>query len=106
MFLLAYALAILAAALRDVVQLVGFLLSIGIFMSPVLFPMSLFPAAWRWVLWFNPMTPVVAGLQSVLLQGAWPGPMVWAVLALWIGASLLLLSVLVRRSRDQLVDWL
>ena len=41
-----------------------------------------------------------------MLQGAWPGPMVWAVLALWIGASLLLLSVLVRRSRDQLVDWL
>jgi lipopolysaccharide transport system permease protein len=105
-FLLAYVLAIMAAALRDVVQLVGFLLSIGIFMSPVLFPMSLFPTAWRWVLWCNPMTPVVVGLQSALLQGAWPPVQVWWALVLWIVVLALLLSVLVRRSRDQLVDWL
>ncbi|PWW43739.1 ABC transporter permease [Melaminivora alkalimesophila] len=105
-FLLAYALAIMAAALRDVVQLVGFALSIGIFISPVLFPMALFPPAWRWVLWANPMTPVVAGLQSALLQGAWPPAQVWAALALWIMALAALLSLLVPRSRDQLVDWL
>lgn len=105
-FLLAYVLAILAAALRDVIQLVGFLLSVGIFVSPVLFPMALFPAGWRWVLWCNPMTPVVAGLQSALLQGAWPELVVWGMLAIWIGALSLLLAVLVRRSRDQLVDWL
>ena len=105
-FLLAYALAIMAAALRDVVQLVGFTLSVGIFVSPVLFPMGMFPAAWRWVLWCNPMTPVVSGMQSALLQGAWPQPQVWCALALWIGGLLLLLPMLVRRSRDQLVDWL
>jgi lipopolysaccharide transport system permease protein len=105
-FLLAYALAIMAAALRDVVQLVGFLLSVGIFMSPVLFPMALFPAAWRWLLWGNPMTPVVVGMQTALLQGAWPPASVWLALGLWIVALLLLLSVLVKRSRDQLVDWL
>lgn len=105
-FLLAYALAIMAAALRDVVQLVGFALSVGIFFSPVLFPMTMFPAAWRWVLWCNPMTPVVAGMQTALLQGSWPQPQVWCALALWIGGLMLLLPVLVRRSRDQLVDWL
>lgn len=105
-FLLAYVLAIMAAALRDVVQLVGFLLSVGIFVSPVLFPMSLFPAAWRWVLWCNPMTPVVAGLQSALLQGEWPQLSVWWALVLWVGGLALLLSTLLRRSRDQLVDWL
>ena len=99
-------LAILAAALRDVVQLVGFLLSVGIFVSPVLFPMSLFPTAWRWVLWCNPMTPVVAGLQSALLQGEWPQLSVWWALVLWVGGLALLLSTLLRRSRDQLVDWL
>jgi lipopolysaccharide transport system permease protein len=105
-FLLAYALAIMAAALRDVVQLVGFVLSVGIFCSPVLFPMSLFPEAWRWVLWCNPMTPVVVGMQTALLQGAWPPLSVWCGLGLWIVALVLLLSVLVKRSRDQLVDWL
>ncbi|WP_264294030.1 ABC transporter permease [Diaphorobacter aerolatus] len=105
-FLLAYLFAIMAAALRDTVQIVGFALQIGIFVSPVLFPMTMFPAAWRWVLWINPMTPVVSGWQTILLQGAWPAWSVWIALALWIAGAAALLSVAVRRSHDQLVDWL
>ena len=105
-FLMAYLLAILAAALRDVVQVVGFALAIGIFISPVLFPITLFPAAWRWVLWCNPMTPVVLGLQSVLLQGVWPPAAVWIALLVWVALLAAALSLLVARSREQLVDWL
>lgn len=104
--LLGYLLAILAAALRDTVQIVGFFLSIGIYLSPILFPLALFPEDWRWVLWANPMTALVIGYQSVLLQGAWPPLSVWIAAAIWIGAVSLLLSVLVARSREQLVDWL
>jgi lipopolysaccharide transport system permease protein len=105
-FLLAYLLAILAAALRDVVQLVNVLLSLGVFLSPVLFPLTMFPAAWRWLLWLNPMTAPVLGYQSALLQGAWPPLAVWLALAAWIVALALLLSLAIARSRDQLVDWL
>ena len=104
--LLAYFLAIVAAALRDTVQVVGFLLSVGIFLSPVLFPASQFPEAWRWVLWFNPMTALVLGYQNVLLQGAWPGPAVWGMVSLWLLVVAVPLALVVRRSRDQLVDWL
>lgn len=103
---LGYALAILMAALRDTAQIVGFTLSIGIFMSPILFPLTMFPEAWRWVLWLNPMTALVLGYQAVLLQGAWPGMAVWAAAAAWLAGSTLLLAVLLQRSRDQLVDWL
>jgi lipopolysaccharide transport system permease protein len=104
--LLGYLLAIFAAALRDTVQLVGFLLSVGIFLSPVLFPMALFPTQWRWVLYLNPMTPLVLAYQAVLLQGAWPPAQIWAGLLAWLVGVGLLLAVVVRRSRDQLVDWL
>ncbi|HRO51587.1 MAG TPA: ABC transporter permease [Alicycliphilus sp.] len=103
---LAYVLAILAAALRDVAQLVGFLLSVGIYLSPILFPLSLFPERWRWVLWLNPMTGLVQGYQQVLLQGAWPPASVWWVSLAWLALLALLLNALVARSRDQLVDWL
>ena len=103
---LAYVLAILAAALRDTVQLVGFLLSVGIYLSPILFPLSLFPEKWRWVLWLNPMTGLVQGYQQVLLQGAWPALSVWCVSVVWAGVLALVLNHLVARSRDQLVDWL
>ena len=103
---LAHVLAILAAALRDVVQLVGFLLSVGIYLSPILFPMSLFPERWRWALWLNPMTALVQGYQQVLLQGAWPPPAVWGVSLAWLVVLAVVLNVLVARSRDELVDWL
>lgn len=104
--LLGFALAILAAALRDTVQLVGFLLSVGIYLSPILFPLTLFPEQWRWVLWLNPMTALVQGYQEILLRGAWPPMSVWWVTMGWIGAMAAILAVLVRRSQDQLVDWL
>jgi lipopolysaccharide transport system permease protein len=104
--LLAYVLAILAAAVRDTTQVLAFFLSVGIYLSPVLFPISLFPQTWRWVLYANPMSALVMGYQAVLLQGQWPDPTLWLVTAGWLLALTLALNVLVRRSRDELVDWL
>jgi lipopolysaccharide transport system permease protein len=99
-------LAILTAALRDVAQGVGLLLSLGIFLSPVLFPLAQFPARWRWVLWLTPMTAPVLGYQSALLEGAVPHAAVWIALAAWLVVLALLLNLALGRSRDQLVDWL
>jgi lipopolysaccharide transport system permease protein len=100
------ALAILAAALRDTMQMVAFALSLGVFLSPVLFPASQFPAGWSWALWLNPMTAWVYGYQAALLQGAWPPALAWAGMAAWLAAGAAALELLLRRSRDQLTDWL
>lgn len=105
-FVLAHTLAIVAAAVRDTVQVLGFALSVGIYLSPILFPLSLFPEGWRWVLFANPMTAHVLGYQSILLQGQWPDLTVWGVTLVWLLSVSLLLNVLIRRSRDELVDWL
>ena len=106
MVLLGYVLAVLALALRDVVQLVGFALSLGIYVTPILFPLSMVPPGVRWLLWVNPVTPVVLACQSLLLQGQVPPWQVWPALLAWIVLLLVVLAVLVRRSRDQWVDWL
>lgn len=103
---LGYLLAVLAAALRDTVQIVTFVLSVGIFLSPVLFPLSMFPENWRWALWLNPMTPFVVAYQAILLDGAWPPLASWLAPAAWLAVSSLLLGVVLGRSREQLVDWL
>lgn len=105
-FLLAYLLAVLAAALRDVTQVAGVLLSLGVFLSPILFPVAMFPQHWRWILWLNPMTAWVLGYQSVLLQGNWPPFPVWMSIVAWLLLLGAALSVLLARSRDELVDWL
>jgi lipopolysaccharide transport system permease protein len=103
---LGYLLAIFAAAMRDTLQVVAFLLSVGIFLSPVLFPATMFPQAWRWVLWLNPMSAPVTGYQAILLQGQWPAWSAWAVTLGWLGVLTVVLAVVVSRSRDQLADWL
>jgi lipopolysaccharide transport system permease protein len=104
--LLGYLLAIFAAAMRDTQQVVAFLLSVGIFLSPVLFPATMFPQDWRWVLWLNPMSAPVMGYQNILLQGAWPAWTSWVVTVAWIIALAGMLALVVSRSRDQLADWL
>lgn len=103
---LGYLLAIFAAAMRDTLQVVAFLLAVGIFLSPVLFPVTMFPQDWRWVLWLNPMTAPVMGYQAILLQGLWPAWTVWAVTLGWLLGGAAALGIVVARSRDQLADWL
>ncbi|WP_374664928.1 ABC transporter permease [Ramlibacter sp.] len=105
-FILGYLLAILAAALRDTVQIVTFFLSVGIFLSPVLFPLSMFPEAWRWVLWLNPMTPLVVGYQAILLDAQWPPLLCWVVPLAWIAGAAALVDLVLARCSEQLVDWL
>jgi lipopolysaccharide transport system permease protein len=104
--LLAYVLAILAAAVRDTVQILAFALSVGIFLSPILFPISLFPEDWRWVLFANPMTALVMGYQAILLKSEWPSATVWLITLSWIVLMAVILNGLIKRSRDELVDWL
>lgn len=106
MFLLSYVLAILASALRDTIQIVGFSLSTGIFLSPILFPITLFPSDWQWVLWLNPMTPYVLAYQSILLKGELPDVAVWLAIGLSLFAAFVFVDILIKRSKDQLLDWL
>lgn len=105
-FFFAYAMALLTAAVRDSQQVVGLLLSLGVFASPVLYPMASFPDGWRWLLWLNPITPVVLGFQSVLLYQTWPGAALWWAIAAWCVVLAWVLNRFIGNSREVLVDWL
>lgn len=104
--LLAWILALFTAAARDTLQLLAFALQLGIFLSPVLFVITMFPESWRWLLYLNPMTPLVLGYQSVLLSLQWPDGSTWLAIGAWIVVLASVLGYCVRNSRDQLVDWL
>ncbi|AUN95747.1 ABC transporter permease [Pseudazoarcus pumilus] len=106
MLLLAYLLAIVTAAMRDVQQVVGFLLAIGLFCSPVLYPQSMLPDGLAWLLWLNPMTPLVVGWQEVVLLGGIRSATILYAVAAWIVGACVLLALFLRRAREQIVDWL
>jgi lipopolysaccharide transport system permease protein len=105
-FVLAHLLAILTAAVRDTLQVLSFALSVGIYLSPVFFPISMFPEVWRWLLFANPMSALVMAYQSVMLQGEWPAAQLWVISFGWLMVLLLLLNIMIKRSREELVDWL
>lgn len=105
-YLCGHVLAILTAATRDTTQLLGFTLSVGVYLSPVLFPLHLFPAEWQWVLFLNPMSSLVLAYQSVMLSGVVPAAALWGITFIWLAVLALILDVLISRSKEELVDWL
>jgi len=55
---------------RDVPYAVPFLTQLWLYASPVIYPVTLVPARWHWLLALNPMTGVIDGFRwAVLGQG-------------------------------------
>jgi len=69
--LLALAVGMWLAALnvryRDVRYAIPFIIQLWLFASPVIYPASLVPTKWRWLLALNPITGVIEGFRASIL---------------------------------------
>ena len=61
----------LDAKYRDIKYTLPFLTQFWLFVTPVVYPTSLVPDAWRWLYSLNPMVGVVDGFRWALLGQAW-----------------------------------
>ncbi|MGD9583391.1 MAG: ABC transporter permease [Lysobacterales bacterium] len=57
----------LTVAYRDFTHITPFMVQIWMYVTPVVFPLSLVPEKWRWALYLNPMTGLVEGFRSAFL---------------------------------------
>ena len=57
----------LTVAYRDFTHLTPFLVQLWMYITPVIFPVSLVPERWQWLLYLNPMTGLVEGFRSAFL---------------------------------------
>lgn len=62
---------------RDVRYALPFLIQIWMFLSPIIYPSSLVPEEWRWVLSLNPLTGIVESFRASLFGRELP----WIALA-------------------------
>jgi lipopolysaccharide transport system permease protein len=85
---------------RDVNPVVQISLQLWLYLTPVAYPLSAVPAAYRVLFMLNPLTGVIEGLRAVLLFGREPEWDVVAVSAALIG-SLLVMSVWVFKRTDK-----
>lgn len=84
-------LASLGVFLRDVVQVIGILTTVLMFLSPIFYPISALPAAYRSVLFFNPLTLALEQVRNALIWGKIPDLLEFSVylavsaLVAWLG---------------------
>jgi lipopolysaccharide transport system permease protein len=75
--LLALAIGLFFSALnvkyRDMRYALPFLVQLGMFATPIIYPSSMAPERWRWLLSINPMTGIVEGFRAALLGGRFDG---------------------------------
>ncbi len=51
---------------RDVGALIPFLIQVGFFATPIVYPSSLLPESWQWAIRLNPLTGILEGYRAAL----------------------------------------
>lgn len=65
-------LAPLSVFFSDVVELVGMVLTLLMYLTPVIYPKDIVPADWRWVVRFNPIRSILEVFRDPIYQGEIP----------------------------------
>jgi len=88
---------------RDVKYAVPFMIQMGLFLTPVIYPVHYVPVRWQLLMGLNPMTGVVIGFRHALLGT----PIPWNVTAVSLVICVLLFVVglfVFRRLESELAD--
>jgi lipopolysaccharide transport system permease protein len=75
---------------RDVKHIIPFIIQLGLWVSPVLYPVSYLSPRWRPILALNPLSAVMEGFRACLFPGR---QINWYVMATSIGTSLMLFAI-------------
>lgn len=56
---------------RDITNILPFAIQMGMFATPIIYPLSLVPERWRWLFKLNPMTGIIEGFRSAMFGLEW-----------------------------------
>ena len=95
---------ILNVFFRDVGHLVGIVLQFWFWLTPVIYTLKAIPEWARTIVLLNPMTAVITGYQTILLNNSWPQwASLWPVAVIGIATCLLGLT-LFRNHAGEMID--
>jgi lipopolysaccharide transport system permease protein len=85
---------------RDVRHALPFLIQVGFFATPVIYPPSLLPPSVQWVAWINPISAPILAVRAALLR---EGDVPWAQtgIATLIAVALLVLGLRYFKKRER-----
>jgi ABC-2 type transport system permease protein len=92
----------LAVFFSDVVELVGVLLMLLMYLTPIFYPMAIVPEQYRWLVRFNPIRSVLEVFRDPIYYGKIP-PLPHLAVTLGIALAALLIGALAfRKSSDRI----
>ena len=57
----------LNVAYRDFRYVVPFMIQIWLFLTPVVYPVTMVPERWHWLIFLNPMSGIIEGFRAAFL---------------------------------------
>lgn len=96
----------LTVFLKDIGQLVGMLIQIGFWGTPIFWSISIIPAQYHWILKLNPVFYITEGYRSALLYKVWFWQNMSLTLYFWVFTLVIMFGgiLLFRRLRPHFAD--
>lgn len=89
---------------RDVGQVVPAIMQIGMWLLPLLYPISLMPDILKMLMPWLPYYPFLVACRELLIEGVAPSALLWFWMAAWAGAMILIGAIVLGRMRAGLRD--
>lgn len=89
---------------RDVRHAIPVMVQLWMFVTPIVYPSSIIPEPWRWLLGLNPMASVVDGFRWALLAGIPVSRTRWLLSVAVVAALLLVATFWFRRTERYFAD--
>lgn len=77
---------------RDLRHLMGIVMQLWFYGTPVIYRDTMIPDSFRWILYLNPVSGIVMSIHKILVDGAWPSwkmtslSLIWMTLILFLAA--------------------
>jgi lipopolysaccharide transport system permease protein len=92
------------AIYRDIGIALPFFVQIGMYLTPVIYPVSFVPDSYKWLFVFNPVATLLDTARATLLGSAFPSLMAFSILCLWTVFIFVLGFRIFRKLEPAIVD--
>ena len=86
---ISYATSAMIIFFKDLSQIIGIALQIGMWMTPIMWSYTIIPQKFQWIAKINPMFYVVEGYRNSLLENIWFFQNFWGTLYFWSFTTLI-----------------
>jgi len=96
----------LAAFFQDVVEMVGVVMTMLMYLTPVFFPLAIVPERFRWIVRYNPLRVILDVFRVPIYEGRLPSSLTISVATGLAVVSFLVGRIVFRRSCDRTAFYL